>query len=247
MVNHKPDFLGLGAQKAASTWLHHCLKLHPHIYLPEHLKEIQFWNKSERKAKGLEWYENFFRFAPAQTIKGEITPNYGGLSSDIIAEIFAYQPALKLIYILRNPMDRAWSNVRMQMRHQGLDPQTCSLQWYENQLTNKHTIHLGDYATHLENWFSFFSKKQMLLIPFEDVKEQPLAVLKKTCTHIDVDPRYYDTVPPAKLLTPVKKEPAQISPEIHAKFHPLLQEIYTPKIEALSTFLGRDFNGWLDA
>ena len=125
-----PSFLVLGAQKAGTTWLYHMLAHHPQIFMPD-CKEVHFWDK--QYAKGYAWYEALFkeegsepagelslvarsasgsssrqggREGSALKRRGEITPAYAILPPETIAEIHARYPNLRLIYLVRNPIDR---------------------------------------------------------------------------------------------------------------------------------------------
>ena len=69
----KPTFIGIGAQKCASTWIYDILKDHPDVALSE-LKEVDFF--SYKYDHGLQWYENNFSEAGTQSVIGEISPSY---------------------------------------------------------------------------------------------------------------------------------------------------------------------------
>lgn len=68
-----PEFIGIGAQRAGTTWLHECLRTHPQVFVPLH-KETQFFNLHFER--GLDEYRMSFCGAKPEAVVGEITPNY---------------------------------------------------------------------------------------------------------------------------------------------------------------------------
>lgn len=106
MSANLPQFLGIGVQKGGTTSLYSLLKKHPNIYLPTK-KEIHFFTLNFYK--GNEWYENHFDACSSKQICGEVTPYY-------IFHPYALQrikqlcPEVKLIILLRDPVQRALSH-----------------------------------------------------------------------------------------------------------------------------------------
>ena len=97
-----PNFLGIGVQRAATTWLHNCLDEHPQVFVPKD-KELHFF--SSQFDRGLAWYESCFAAANGQMAVGEITPTY--LHEAPIERIAATLPAARLFLVLREPVARA--------------------------------------------------------------------------------------------------------------------------------------------
>ena len=110
--NHFPDFLGIGAQKAGTTWLYENLRRHPQMYLPN-TKEIHYFDWYFYKS--IHWYCKHFMAVEKNKLKGEITPCYSTLSENKIKLIHKINPQLKIILILRNPIERAWSQAVMNL------------------------------------------------------------------------------------------------------------------------------------
>lgn len=112
-----PDFLGIGTQKGGTTYLHGLLQQHPQVFLA-HPKELHFFSLHHQL--GLEWYANHFAEAKARQCCGEITPYY--LFHPLAAElIHAAIPDVKLIVLLRDPVERALSQY-FHSRRLGLEP-----------------------------------------------------------------------------------------------------------------------------
>jgi len=104
-----PDFICIGAQKAGTAWLYENLRVHPDIYMSKK-KELHFFDINFYRSLG--FYSSWFEEG-ADKMKGEITPAYSNLPKRRIVFIRKIMPNLKLILILRNPIDRAWSAARM--------------------------------------------------------------------------------------------------------------------------------------
>lgn len=112
-------FLVIGGQKCATTTLFHHLCAHPQIWMPGQ-KELNFFAKPERYARGFHWYAGHFRDAPADALCGEASPLYLAFGS-APARIREHLPGVRLVALLRNPIDRAFSHYRMAVRR-GLEP-----------------------------------------------------------------------------------------------------------------------------
>ncbi len=115
------SFLGIGAQKAGTTWLHKLLQKCTDISLPQQQKEVHFWDWHHRK--GFEWYIRQFGYhtqkaASAALHYGEITPCYVVLPESTIVELCKCFPNLKIIFVARDLVERAWSAMIMELRDQ---------------------------------------------------------------------------------------------------------------------------------
>ena len=104
---HGPNFLVVGAQRAGTTLMHRMLALHPEVYIPKQQKEIHFFD--HHYAGGVRWYGEFFPVdRDGFTALGEVTPSY--LSHPNVPErIREFDPDMRLIALLRNPVARIWS------------------------------------------------------------------------------------------------------------------------------------------
>jgi hypothetical protein len=116
------SFLVIGAQKAGTSWLHTMLSYHPQLNLPSR-KELHFWDWN--RAKGLKWYSDQFTKSKSETssssssnlLLGEITPCYAVLKEHHIQEIRTLFPTVKIIFVARDIVDRAWSALCMELRN----------------------------------------------------------------------------------------------------------------------------------
>ncbi|MBY0432079.1 MAG: sulfotransferase domain-containing protein [Rhodospirillales bacterium] len=233
------DFLGIGAQKSGTTWLYFNLIRHPGLFLPSGIKELHFWDA--QRDKGMDWYLSHFRDRPEGKPAGEITPAYAILDPEVIATIHAAFPALKLIYLMRNPVHRAWSSAMMALGRAEMMPQEASDMWFIDHFHSQGSTRRGDYETCLRNWFAVYPRERFLILPFDEIIEDPQAVLKKCAVHLEVDPAFFDSVPEEELR---RAHFPGLGHSIRPSLHAHLVAQYTPRIRSLETFLGMDFSRW---
>jgi hypothetical protein len=106
------DFIVIGAQKSGTTSLFRYLRAHPQIYMPT-AKELEFFSNDRRYAKGLDWYAHqYFASASNGALCGEASTHYM-MYPKTPERIRVFLPEVKLIALLRNPIDRAYSHYRM--------------------------------------------------------------------------------------------------------------------------------------
>lgn len=182
------DFLGIGAQKAGTTWVHAQLARHPQIRFAP-VKEVHFWDKEY--ARGYGWYEGLFPTPSRDYIRGEITPAYAILPPSAIREIKDHYPELKLFYLLRDPAERAWSAALMALRNADMTLEEASDQWFIDHFHSRGSRMRTDYETCLRNWLSVFPPQHMLVMDYRQIQENPLALMRTVCAHIGIDPRFY--------------------------------------------------------
>jgi hypothetical protein len=115
--NEGPDFIGIGAMKAATYWIYHCLDAHPEICMSSR-KELHFFEKPANYRMGIGWYTSHFSHCSEGKVLGEITPAY--LSSpDAPVLIHRHYPRVKIFACLRNPVERAYSHYRFEVVRKG--------------------------------------------------------------------------------------------------------------------------------
>ena len=137
-----PDFLCVGAHKAGTTWLYQQLDSHPDFWMPP-VKELHYLDqlsKVQRAAQprcrderdllflnrlkslsaeptiDLENYGRLFE-TKASLLSGDISPNYSTLSNEVIRQVVGYFPNLKVIFLARDPVERVWSHLSMEVHY----------------------------------------------------------------------------------------------------------------------------------
>jgi hypothetical protein len=107
MVIHRPDFIVIGAMKSATTTLHEQLARQPG-FMMSRLKEPNFFSDDELYARGWGWYSSLFRSAPEPCLRGESSTHYTKLPDypRTVERMVGDLPQIKLIYLMRHPIDR---------------------------------------------------------------------------------------------------------------------------------------------
>lgn len=226
------DFLGIGAQKAGTTWLYEMMRLHPGISFPSG-KELHFWNRPYTSDDIPRYLGQF----DASTLcSGEITPAYAMLDVPTIAEIRDAAPKLRLILILRNPIDRAWSSALMALERATMTIDEASDQWFIDHFRSAGSIARGDYQTTIANWRRVFGDEALLIRRYEELGDDPRALLEAVAAHLDLSPAPFRELPDSVLsqrVFPSLREPLRPS------LRPELESLYRHRIEALQDYLQR--------
>ena len=260
-IRMMPDFIIIGTQKGGTTSLYRYLIEHPciaPIYIKEpHFFDIYFY-------KGLHWYRSHFPTAVEKyyvrhiqkhdLITGEASPYYL-FHPQAARRVAKTLPKARFIVLLRNPVDRAYSQYQHQTRQEGVEPLTFeeALACEEKRLAGEEEKLLKDekyfsfnhrhysylarskYIEQLPTWMSIFPGEQFLILRSEDLYTDPKAIVKQTLEFLDL--------PTSGLSTEYKPfndaRYAQMAPATRER----LVEYFKPYNARLYEFLGRDF-GW---
>lgn len=173
------DFIGIGAQKAGTTWLFKMLSQHPQININEK-KEIDFFNDKrsyysskpvKNYEKGISWYEK--QINPKENkINGEISPEYL-FDGNVPIRIHKHFPQVKIIVILRNPIYRAYSQFEFANKTHYLGNSFI-------EVIKKHDdfIQRSLYYKQLSRYYKIFKKDQIKVLFFEDIEKNPEKLIK---------------------------------------------------------------------
>jgi hypothetical protein len=225
-----PNFLGIGAQKSGTTWLHDNLSRHPQVWLPP-IKELHHLdhrppplvtrllsrNESLRNARSHlrrslaaalkggsredlawavryclgarsdRWYGTLFPDIDGK-VTGEVCPGYARVSAARVAEIHRLMPDTKVIYLLRNPVERAWSALAMHFREHypgGIDsiPEAA----IEARLRRPKSWGHGEYAKNLSAWEAHYPAEQIFVGFFDDLQAEPGRLLARILGFLGLD------------------------------------------------------------
>jgi Sulfotransferase domain len=181
MKSLKPDFLIVGAEKSGTTWLKHVLNENPEIFIPSE-KEIHFFDKEINYKKGMKWYREYFKKHENQTC-GEITPGYLSGSALCAERIKASLPNVKLIAILRNPIDRAISNYHM-LSIAGLVKSNIT----KHLIPGDPIVEKGKYKKQLLPFFNLFESNSILLLKYDRINNDSKALIAEIEKFLGVPP-----------------------------------------------------------
>ncbi len=197
MSGHLPNFLICGTMKGGTTSLYHYLKDHPEIYFPR-IKEVHYFNSNYHK--GIEWYKRFFRGVTLRhKAIGEVTPAYMYFE-DVPERIHEVLPDVKLIFILRNPIKRAyshyWHSVRrgaeflpfeeaIKIEKERISKGRPYKGWYSY-------LDRGKYIQQIKRFLKYFSKDQMLILITEELNQNLRENIMKVFKFINVECNFYN-------------------------------------------------------
>lgn len=233
------SFLGIGAQKAGTTWLYEQLCQHPQLAFPLG-KEAHFWNRAHDAPAVADYLQ---RLAATQALAGEITPAYGMLPLATIREIYAHAPQLRLIYIMRNPLQRAWSAALMALQRAEMRIDEASDQWFIDHFHSAGSRMRGDYETCLRNWRAVFPAEQLLVLRFEEIAAAPAALLNRCFQHLGVAPQ---TVEELQQRGCQQRIFAGTGETLRPSLEPVLRRLYAQPIQQLAQYLNTDLSAWLE-
>lgn len=179
-----PNFLIIGAPRCGTSWLHRCLVDHPEVAMAK-VKEVNFFNSYKNWSRGVEWYESFFENCESATAIGEATPGYFP-SLDATERMTKVVPNAKLIAVLRNPIDRAYS---MFWLGRGCG-EYADLSFEQAIIEHESLLNPGLYTDHIERTLKFYPRDQLLILLFDDLKHNDADHVKKVFEFIGVDPEF---------------------------------------------------------
>ena len=200
----KLDFLIIGGVRCGTTWLASMLRHHPQIFVPVQ-KELGFFNAEYHR--GIQFYTDFFKEAKPGQYSGEGTPTYL-YNHQCRDRIYSHFPQLKLIVMLRNPIERAYSAFWFFRNLYGGMNFEQAIQ-YDNEL-----LKWGEYAQYIGHWQKTFGKEQFHMILFDDLKASQKNIIRGVFSFLSVDPGI------APLLSSSTVNPA-IFPRLQSKFSKL--------------------------
>ena len=249
-----PTFIIAGAPRSGTTWLYHLLDRHPEVYMARPARpEPKFFLVDDAYARGLDYYlDTWFADADRFTAAGEKTTNY--LESAAAAErIREHLPRVKLVFILREPADRACSNwawSRMN-RHETEDFETALSLEEQRERDLPHHLRFarphayfsrGLYARMLAPYFARFSPDQVLCLNFDDIVSDPADLATRLHRFIGVTPRPEDAAG-LDVVNPSESGGALMPDEVRVR----LRARYADANRELARLLGQDFASWVRA
>lgn len=252
-----PDFLIVGPQRTGTTWLHANLRLHPDVMLSEP-KEILFFNRLKQpehakfQSDRLDWYLQFFREplwrAAAKTayclrhyrrlywpkVSGEASASYAALDADVIDEIVALNPEVRVMLMIRDPVERAWSHAKKDLvRNRKRKFEDVSEEEFRAFFTDEYQLRCAQYVRNMDTWQERLQPGHLFVGVFDDVASRPEALLREAMEFlgIDADDRF---------ITGLARE--EVNPaggsRIPEKYRKFLKDLFAEDRRALQERLG---------
>jgi len=251
-LDRVPDFLVAGPQRTGTTWLHNNLVQHPQIFMPKR-KEIFYFNllnlpnHSKHSTHDLAWYLSYFYPGPVRylsnqircwrqfrepfrpLIRGEATASLAAMPPELIAEVVELNPQIKVIILVRNPIERAWSHAKLALlRSTGKKLDEVSAQSFERFFQDSYEVDCGHYTKILENWSAVVKEGNAFIGNYTDVAVRPQELLTQLFEFLGVhaDQKYV-------LRQAKEKINATVRIDIPERFLHVLQNIYGEEVARL--------------
>jgi hypothetical protein len=182
-----PTFVGIGEEKCGTTWLRNVLASHRDIFLPTLATEVHFFDRYY--GRGVQWYERFFRNsgkAHRYGAIGEVTPSYFH-SPQAPARMAAMPSVRKLILLLRNPVDRVYSDYWHRVR---IDRFEGTVEDFVTAYPD--AVERGFYSLHAARYLTHFCRDQLLVLTLEEVSGNVLATRNAIAEFLGVSTYGFD-------------------------------------------------------
>ncbi|MEO1549177.1 MAG: sulfotransferase [Pseudomonadota bacterium] len=190
------DVLCIGAQKTSTSWLHHVLNVHPKLYVFPNSKPVTSTNKEAHywdwnRARGETWYRTLMTPEAPDLMSMDFTPEYAFLPARDVEDCKRLNPSAKVIYVLRDPLSRAVSALRMHAKREtgDADPAEHRIRFGPETLDMIDRARILEHSSYVANharWAKHYD--QILVLNYEDILAKPREVIDRIFAHLDLDP-----------------------------------------------------------
>lgn len=198
-----PNFLIFGVQKAGTTSIYKYLRQHPQVFMSP-LKETEFMGRkpeiqeqaaagADLRTKGgrkkivtIDDYRELFEGVQDELAIGEASPNYLFSHERSVPAIQRYVPEAKLIAILRNPVERAYSDYLMHVRQAIGNPRPLAEQVKEKG-ESSHTLLKGRYYEGVKHYLDVFDSQQVKIFLYDELRQDSPGLMRQIFEFIGVD------------------------------------------------------------
>ena len=210
----RPDFLCIGAHKGGTTWLYQQLDSHPDFWMPP-FKELHYFdqlsnverassprcrderdlrflesikNLSAKPYIDLEHYARLFE-AKGSLLSGDISPNYSTLSNEVIRQVAGYFPTLKVIFLARDPVERVWSHLSMEVRYRQIEPfDVTDINEVNRNLVRRGLLLRSYPSAVVARWKRHIHPDRFRIYFFDDLQRNPTELRRSILRFLDADP-----------------------------------------------------------
>ena len=210
----RPDFLCVGVHKGGTTWLYQQLDSHPDFWMPP-LKELHYLDqlsrvqrassprcRDERDRRFLEKINSLSAkpcldlghygqlFEPkGALLSGDISPNYSTLSNEIIRRVVRYFPNLKVIFLARDPVERLWSHLSMEVHYHQIEAfDVTDIDEINRQLLRRGLLLRSYPSTIVARWKRHVHPDRFRIYFFDDLQRNPTELRRCILDFLGADP-----------------------------------------------------------
>ncbi len=210
----RPDFLCIGAHKGGTTWLYQQLDSHPAFWMPP-FKELHYFDQlsnverassprcrdesdlrflesikslSAKPYMDLEHYARLFE-PKGSLLCGDISPNYSTLSNEVIRQVVGYFPTLKVIFLARDPVERVWSHLSMEVRYRQIEPfDVTNIDEVNRNLVRRGLLLRSYPSAVVARWKRHVQPDRFRIYFFDDLQRNPTELRRSILRFLDADP-----------------------------------------------------------
>jgi hypothetical protein len=182
------------------------------------------------------WYASLFEQGKGR-LTGEVTPDYSILEREMVAHVHEIMPEAKIVFLMRSPIERAWSVTEMGLRTRGRTPDQVKDRRLYRRLDNRRVRMFSDYQRTLETWSSYYPPEQIFVGFLEDVHFHPEDLLQSIFAFLGVDPSF-------RARSPQKKVHSRSVGRMPARFATHLAKSYKEEMGWLEERFGGYASFW---
>jgi hypothetical protein len=264
--NAGPDFLCIGAHKAGTTWLYQQLDSHPDFWMPP-VKELHYFDqlsrvqrvadprcRDERDRRFLERLkslaaepgidlENYGRlFEPkASLLSGDVSPNYSALSEEVIQQVVGCFPNLKVLFMARDPVERVWSHLSMEVHYRQIEPFDVTNIDDVNQHVSRRGLLLRSYPSAVvARWKCYVHPEKFRVYFFDDLQSNPTELRRSILRFLGADPDKPGSRLPVDYNSWTKMEKLPLSNDVRSH----LAKFFKKELKTCAAQLGGPARDW---
>ena len=293
-LSYFPNFLIVGPQRTATTWLHSNLRYHPDVFIANE-KELYYFSDLKRMGKDaqyplydrpgapdrfydgslicrakmvyrffrngrakipmpndpmhrsreLAWYLQFFHDTPISylrktlycawkygrryqpRVRGEATASYAAMDSDLIREVVTLNPRVKIIFMIRHPVDRAWSHAKHGLLRGGKSLSEVPEERFIEFFQDEYQLACGRYTAAIDRWSAELQPGHLFVAVHDDVKNAPEELLCRVMDFLGVrqDAKFFPQS--RRIVNPTASD------RIPESLEKALRELFEDEIEQL--------------
>src|SRR5882724_2943801 len=262
----QPDFLCVGAHKSGTTWLYQQLDSHPDFWMPP-VKELHYLDQlsrvqrtsppRRRDERDLRFLENIRilsaeqhmdleRYAQlfepkASLLSGDISPNYSTLSNEVIRRIVGYYPNLKVIFLARDPVERLWSHLSMEVRYHQIEAFDVTDIDEVNRNVLRRGMLLRSYPSAVvARWKRYVHADRFRIYFFDDLQRNPTELRRSVFDFLGADPDKSGSRVTADYNSWAKMEKLLLTDKVRSH----LAQFFKKELKTCATLLGGPARDW---
>jgi len=264
--NAGPDFLCVGAHKAGTTWLYQQLDSHPDFWMPP-VKELHYFDQLSRvqraarprcrdkrdlrflerlkslSAKPTIDLENYGRlFEPkGPLLSGDISPNYSTLSNEVIGQVLRFFPHLKVIFLARDPVERVWSHLSMEVHYRQIEPfDVTNIDAINRNLFRRGMLLRSYPSAVVARWKRHVHPERLRVYFFDDLQSDPAELRRSILRFLGADPDKAGSRPKAHYNSWTTMEKLPLTNKVRSH----LAQFFKKELKTCAARLGGPARDW---